>query len=106
MFSLQVRSNLVIFSHETTLFYHELSDHDPLNYIITIPTCYNASKFKESGVDVYYVKRELLELRLIVGKILFGREVRLYDKERTICDVIRSRKLWTFLLQMTVLRDI
>lgn len=91
MYALQVRSSLAVFSHETALFHHDLSDRDPLNYTITIPTGYNASKFKESGVEVYYVKRELLELGLIVGRTVFGREVRTYDKERTICDVIRSR---------------
>lgn len=91
MYVLQVRSNLAVFSHETALFHHDLSDRDPLNYTITIPTGYNASKFKESGIEVYYVKRELLELGLIIGKTVFGREVRIYDKERTICDVIRSR---------------
>lgn len=91
MYALQVRSSLAVFSHETALFHHDLSDRDPLNYTITFPTGYNASKFKESGIEVYYVKRELLELGLIVGKTVFGREVRIYDKERAICDVIRSR---------------
>jgi len=91
MYALQVRSSLAVFSHETALFHHDLSDRDPLNYTITIPTGYNASKFKENGIEVYYVKRELLELGLIVGKTVFGRDVRIYDKERTICDVIRSR---------------
>ena len=91
MYALQVGSSLAVFSHGTALFHHDLSDRDPLNYTITIPTGYNASKFKESGIEVYYVKRELLELGLIVGKTVFGREVRIYDKERAICDVIRSR---------------
>lgn len=91
MYVLQVRSNLAVFSHETALFHHDLSDRDPLSYTITLPTGYNASKLKENGVEVYYVKRELLELGLIVGRTVFGREVRTYDKERTICDVIRSR---------------
>lgn len=91
MYTLQARSKLAVFSHETALFQHNLTDRDPLNYTITLPSGYNATKFKENGIAVYYVKRELLDLGMVVGKTVFSREVRMYDKERTICDVIRSR---------------
>lgn len=91
MYVLQARSNKAVFSHETALFVHDLSDRDPLNYTITLPSGYNAARFKENGTEVFFIKNELLDLGLEIGKTIFDREVRIYNKERTICDLIRSR---------------
>jgi predicted transcriptional regulator of viral defense system len=91
MYVLQARSKKVVFSHETALFLHDLSDRDPLDYTVTLPSGYNATRFKENGVNVYFIKDELLEIGVEYGKTIFGRNIRVYDKERTICDLIRSR---------------
>lgn len=40
---------------------------------------------------MYSIKKDLYELRLTNGKTMFGREIKCYDMERTICDIIRSR---------------
>ena len=39
----------------------------------------------------YYIKPELLTLGMVWKKTTFGNEVRCYDAERTICDLLRSR---------------
>ena len=41
--------------------------------------------------NCYYVKPELYELGIVMKKTTFGNEVRCYNAERTICDLIRSR---------------
>lgn len=91
MYVLQARSQRAVFSHETALYIHDLTDRDPLSYSLTLPSGYNASKFKEDGTTVYFVKEDKLDLGVENGKTIFGRSIRIYDKERTICDLIRSR---------------
>lgn len=91
MYVLQTRSEKAVFSHETALYLHDLTDRDPLQYVITLPSGYNATKFKGEGVDVYFIKGELLNMGVEDGKTIFGRNIRVYNKERTICDILRSR---------------
>jgi hypothetical protein len=91
MYKLQSRYNDVIFSHDTALFFHGLIDRDPINYTVTIYEGYNASNIKNTGAKVFFIKKDLMELGLAEGKTVFGRTVRMYDVERTICDVIRNR---------------
>ena len=85
------RSKKAVFSHETALYLHELTDRDPLKYTITLPSGYNASKFKNEGVYIYFIKGELLNLGVEDGKTVFGRNIRVYNQERTICDIVRNR---------------
>ena len=91
MYVLQARSKKAVFSHETALYLHELTDRDPLQYTITLPSGYNATKFKDNGAYVYFIKDELLGLGVEDKKTPFGRTIRVYNKERTICDIVRSR---------------
>ncbi len=91
MYVLQARSRKAVFSHETALYLHDLTDRDPLQYTITLPSGYNATKFKENGAYVYFIKKDLLDLGIETGQTPFGRTVRVYNKERTICDIVRSR---------------
>lgn len=91
MFSLQNRREVIVFSHDTALFLHDLSDRDPLNYCVTVPTGYNTQNIKNEGVKVFTIKKELHHLGLEILKTPFGNEVKSYNMERSICDVVRSR---------------
>ncbi len=91
MYILQKNYSKAIFSHETALFMHDLIDRDPLKYCVTVPSGYNATTLKEQGLDVYFVKKNLHMLGVEQDKTIYGREVYIYDKERTICDIIRNR---------------
>jgi len=46
---------------------------------------------EKHGVQVYTVKRELHGIGIITAKTPFGHTVPVYDIERTICDLLRSR---------------
>ena len=72
MYVLQARSGRAIFSHDTAMFFHDLSDRDPLRWTITLPSGYNATRFKEEGIKVYFVKEDLLELGLVEAKTIHG----------------------------------
>ncbi len=91
MYILQSINKRAIFSHETSLYLHGLTDRDPINLSVTVPSGYNASKLKQDGVDVYFIKKELHDLGIMKSKTLYDRPIYIYNKERTICDIVRSR---------------
>lgn len=87
----QLRKKKMIYSHETALFMNELTDREPLAYSVTVPFGYNASRLKKEGLIVHTVKKELFALGAIFKKTTFGNEVKVYDPERSICDLVRDR---------------
>ena len=101
MFVLQKRLSKVVFSHETALFLHDLTDRDPIYYTVTVPTGYQVKRLKEEGIHVYYIKKELHNVGLVDMMTSFGNRVMTYNLERTICDCIRSRKQ----MDVTVVTD-
>jgi len=91
MMILQLRKKKIIFSHETALYLHDLTDRDPLQYVVTVPYGYNSSRLKNEGIIVHTVKTDLFELGSIYKSTSFGHEVKVYDIERTICDILKDR---------------
>ena len=47
MYILHLRCSQAVFSHETALFFHDLTDREPLKYTITVRTGYNPSRLQE-----------------------------------------------------------
>lgn len=91
MYLLHLRFSQVVFSHDTSLFFHDLTDREPLQYTVTVKTGYNPTKLKAEGVQVFTIKAELHEVGLITMQTPFGHDVPVYDMERTVCDLLRSR---------------
>lgn len=91
MMILQLKKRKIIYSHETALFLHDLTDRDPIQYVVTVPYGYNPSRLKDEGLIVHSVKKELYLLGKITRETSFKHEVRTYDIERTICDILRDR---------------
>jgi len=91
MYLLHLRCEQAIFSHETALFFHDLTDREPIRYSITVKTGYNPSHLQKDGIQVYTVKKTLHEVGVSTAKTPFGHTVPVYDMERTICDLLRSR---------------
>lgn len=91
MYIAQLRRAKLIYSHETALFLHDLTDRDPITYTVTVPTGYNATKLRDEGFTVFTIKRELHLLGATKLQTIFGNEVLTYNLERTICDCLRSR---------------
>ena len=85
------RSERIIFSHETALYLHGISDRTPFEHAVTAPSGCIPSAAIKSECKVYYIKPELFELGKTTLRTPAGNDVPAYDLERTICDVIRSR---------------
>lgn len=62
-----------------------------MEYSVTVKSGYNTSRLRAEGVKVYTVKKELIDLGVTDAQTPFGHTVPVYDMERTICDLVRSR---------------
>lgn len=79
-----------VFSHETALFLHDLSDRVPLQMMMTIPSGWNTPMLKDDNMMFFYVRKDWFELGVVSLKTHSGPLVRCYDTERTLCDCIRG----------------
>ncbi len=91
LFSFQSKYRSTIFSHETALFLHDLTDRSPLTYSISVPTGYHSHFLNNSGYKIFYVNHDVFDLGIISVNTPHGNKVRATDLERTICDIVRSR---------------
>lgn len=91
LLSISKRTEQLIFSHETALFLHGISDRTPFEHTITVPSNYTPSVVTKAACKIYYIKPELFDMGKTMLKTPAGNEVPAYDLERTVCDMIRSR---------------
>lgn len=92
MYVFQLRSARLVFSHETALWLNGLSDRAPLEYHVTVPTGAPLGALLRADCRCHYVKPELYAIGVVKRLTVFGHEVRCYDSERTICDVVRNER--------------
>ena len=88
---LSLKSKNLRFSMATALYLHGLSDRTPLVFNISLPAGYSGSLQKEKRVVINYVKKDLLDLGVMEMTSPFGMNIKVYDVERTICDIIKYK---------------
>jgi predicted transcriptional regulator of viral defense system len=91
MYFMQTKYPKLIYSHETALYLHGLSDRTPFEYSASVPSGYKVVGTVADRFKIYYVKKELHEQGVETVKSAHGNPIRTYILERTICDLIRSR---------------
>lgn len=91
MVVLQNKSKNAIYSHMTTLYLYGLSNRIPIKYDITVNQGYNGTLQRDNNVNLFYIKRDLLNLGLTTYILDSGYEIKVYDLERTICDIIKNK---------------
>ena len=77
-----------IFSHNTALYFYNLTDRTPFVLDMTFPSNIRPSN---DMLCPHYINKERLELGLINKKLEDGTTIKIYNMERTICDIIRDR---------------
>ena len=92
LYQLSLSSQSIVFSHETALLLHGLTEREPKTVHVTVKTGYNASRLRRQGIRVHQIKPELAALGITDVQTSLGNSVRAYDRERTICDILRSKK--------------
>lgn len=92
LYVLHQRCPKAVFSHDEAFYYHDLCDREPIVNTLTIYSGYNAHRLKASmNCKVYTVKKELLDVGKIMVTDNYGNQVPMYNLERTIIDLFRSR---------------
>ena len=80
----------IVYSHMTALYFHGLSIKAPNDkYDITVLNNYFNYKIKNH--NVFYVDRDSYKIGLTEVETPMGNKVKVYDIERCICDIIRSK---------------
>ena len=92
LFVLQQRNKNIIYSGEAALCF-------------TVPTGYNATHIKKKNKEVRYANPEILDMGICEIPSSSGNLVKVYDKERCICDLIKDRKKYEIQLYQTAIKD-
>lgn len=88
----QLRFPKGIFSDATALYLNGYTDRTPFVLTMAFPRSYSATKAREAGIEVRTCADDVLDLGLTTLKTPYGNEVRAYDLERTLCDMLRGRQ--------------
>ena len=88
---LSLRYPQAVFSHEEALYYYDWIERVPIRPTLTMYTGFGVGRLNKEGVKVFTVKKEFLNEGKVMGKTFFGNPIPIYDRDRTICDVIRSK---------------
>lgn len=91
LFILQAKSEKIIFCGETALYLHGLIDREYSKICISVPRGFNVSHIKSDNLQVKYPSKEIYSLGVCQVPSSSGNLVRVYDKERCICDLIKER---------------
>jgi predicted transcriptional regulator of viral defense system len=89
-FVAQYRCPKGVFSNETALFLHDLSDRDPLRLAMTIASGWNTSLLMDDDIHFFYSRPKWMGLGVCALETPSGIKVRAYDTERTLCDCLRN----------------
>lgn len=91
MYILQYRFRRGIFFKDSALFLHHMIDRTPDRYQMNFPLGYNAPAIKQYPVQVY--RQNVERYSLGVEEVLTPgqHKVRVYNIERTLCDILRTR---------------
>lgn len=107
LFILQQRNGAIIYSGETALYLHGLTDREYSSVCVTVPQGYNASHLKNHDFDisVKYATTDLYKIGICDIASSSGNFVKAYDKERCICDVIMNRKKYEVQVFQTAIKE-
>jgi len=90
MYFLQYRFSKGVFSNETALYLHGLSDRTPQAYTLTFPHGYNAAGLKKHNAKARFATPENYDLGIVEMPSPCNNPIRVYDKERTLCDIVKG----------------
>jgi len=91
LFFISIKNREVYFSNETALYLHDLMEREPTQINVTVKKGYNATHLRKKNIKVYQVREELFNLGKADIETAFGNRVKVYDRERTICDIIKHK---------------
>ena len=89
-FAIQNRFKRGIFCCDTALFLWGMTDRTPSKFRMTFPSTYNVTNAKKEGIICSQAVERLYELGLTEVETPSHNIVRAYNRERTLCDILRK----------------
>ena len=86
---IQAQFPKAVYSHDAALYLHDLAEYEPIPLTVTVPANYNSGGLVRKGIRVYYVQPEWYALGIMQIPSADGHMLKVYDLERTICDIVR-----------------
>jgi len=105
LYILQLKNKETIFSNETALYLHGLMEKEPERTCVSVKRGYNASHLIKRGIKPYFVRQELFEKGVSVVKTPLGNEVRVYDIDRTVCEMVQRKDEMDIQVFQTALKE-
>lgn len=104
---LQKKYPQCIFSYGTALYFWGLSGRLPDPISVSVPQGYNASCIKRmyAEIQVHFVRRQWWETGITETNSPQGGKLKVYDRERCICDLVRDKEKIELQVYTQALRD-
>lgn len=90
IYLLQRKYGRGIYSHDTALYLLGFSDRTPEQYTMTFPKGYNAPSLKQENIIIKRVVPDNYPFGIIEIHSPSGNPIRIYNLERTLCDIVRG----------------
>lgn len=90
MYLLQQRYGKGIFSYETALYLHGMTDRTPQRYTMTVPQGYHTVSLQKENVVIKQAIPKNYALGLITLLSPCGNPLQGTDLERTLCDLVKG----------------
>ena len=98
---LQKRFSNIIFSYNTAFHLHNLSERAP--YKLDITTI--SGKHIKENLNIHYVSKDKLNIGVIEIKSPYGNDIKVYNAERCICDMIKHQNEFDIELYNKILHN-
>lgn len=105
LFILQSRNTCIVYSGETALYLHGLTDREYSKICFSVPVGANVSHITIESKEIKYFNTDIYNLG--IGEVVSssGNLVRAYNKERCICDLIKNRSEYEVQLFQTAIKE-
>ncbi len=91
LLNLQHRCPTGVFSCETALFLHSLTERIPFMWTMTFKGFYHSPTLAKNGIVVKHSSKHLYPLEIVEVKTPLGNIVRAYSAERTLCEIMTAK---------------
>lgn len=107
LFLQQNRYSRGIFSYETALDIHQLSENMPSAIHLTFPKGYNVNRkeVRMQNLKLHFAPKDVFELGKVKGLSFQDNVIHLYDMERTLCDIWSPRFDMAYDLKLEALKN-
>lgn len=89
LYIISLQYKKIVYSHDTSLYLHGLSEREPIYFTATVPRGYRVDYKGESLLKTVTVVEERYTLGMDIATTPYGHAVPCYNAERTLCDIFR-----------------